>query len=166
MAALEYLVLNYPASPHCPEAYFELAQHYERDRDLDEAIARCEDLLVYHPGSRFAVGSEARLPYLRMLRLEEDSYDRRELMEARLEIERWLGLHEGHELEPWMRELRTQIYRRLANSDLIVAKHYSRIRSDFGARIHAERALTESEHRAARERAEQRRAEVSSAAQA
>ena len=143
IGALEYLVLNYPSDSACPAAYAALAARYEADHELDLAIERREDLLVYHPGSPYAVESEARLPYLRMLRLERDSYDRSEMIEAKREIDRWLARHAGHELEDEVLGYQRQCLASLANSDLIVARHYRRKRSTFGTRIHAERALVE-----------------------
>lgn len=139
--ALEYLVLQYPSDPHCPEAYAALAQAYEDTGDLDRAIERDEELIYYHPNSPYTVVAEARSPYLRLLRLKRDDFDRGELMRAHQEVERWLRRHAGNELEPWVREIGRTCEARLASSDLILARYYRTWGSDFGTRLHAERAL-------------------------
>ncbi len=141
VSALEYLVLEYPLDPHCPEAYAALAQLYERTGDLDLAIERHEDLLFYHPLTPQAVLSEARLPYLRLQRLEGDDYDRRELLLARSELAHWLERHGEHELREWVASVALECDRRLTRNDLILARYYERIGSPFGAKIHSERAL-------------------------
>ncbi|MEW6071126.1 MAG: hypothetical protein AB1726_00845 [Planctomycetota bacterium] len=143
VAALEYLVVHYPMEPRCDEAYVELAHHYEADGDLDLAIERTEDMVFYHAESPLAVGEEARLPDLRLRRLERDSYDRSEILLARREIDGWLERHPGHELAGEVRAVQREALRRLAANDLVVARYYERIRSPFGARVHAERALEE-----------------------
>ncbi len=141
VSALEYLVLEYPLDPRCPEAYAELAQHYERTGDLDRAIERHEDLLFYHSLSSEAVLSEAGLPYLRLERLEGDDYDRRELLLARSELGRWLERHSEHELREWVASVALECDRRLTRNDLVLAHYYERIGSPFGTKIHSERAL-------------------------
>jgi len=143
--ALEYLVLQYPYDPHCPEAYYELATVYE-DRDkLDLAIERLADLLVYHPDSAYSTAAEARLPYLRLERLQRDDYDRKELEYAHRDVQRWLQKHPGHDLEPWVRELGQTCEARLTANDLYLARYYARLGSVFGTRLHAERALRTAE---------------------
>ena len=144
--ALEYLVLRYPLDAHCPEAYSALAAHYEDAGDLDLAIERNEDLVIYHPTSPFTAAAEARSPYLRLKRLKRDDVDRKELETARGEVARWLARHDGHELEPFVLEVGRECERRLVSSDMILARYYDRIRSPFGARIHAERALRAAEN--------------------
>ncbi len=141
VSALEYLVVQYPLATACPQAYVELSQYYEDTFDLDYAIERLEDLLLYHPGSAYSIHAEARLPFLRMERLHRMSYDRSELQQAAAEIERWLRLYPDHELEEWVRALRVEAQRRLAENDLVHARYYRRVGSDFGTRIHAQRAL-------------------------
>ena len=142
VTALEYLVVQYPLSSGCPEAYAELAAYYEGIGDLDYSIERHEDLIVFHAEHPLSIESEARLPYLRMERLVRDDYDRGEVLLAASEIERWLQRYQGHELEGWMRELEIECVKRMARSDLILARYYRRIDSPFGARMHAERAAT------------------------
>ena len=139
--ALEYLVLRYPLDPQCDEAYFALSRHYERVGEVDYALERVEDLLIYHPGSPYAVAAQARLPYLRLVRLARNDYDRRELAVASEEIRNWLTQHAGHELEGWVRELEAACARRLAESDLSLARYYDRIGSADGRALHARRAL-------------------------
>ena len=139
--ALEYLVLRYPLDSRCDEAYFALSRFYEEDREIDYALERVEDLLVYHPGSPYAVAAQARLPYLRLLRLGRNDYDRSELAIAETEIQNWLQEHAGHELEPWVRELSRACAERLADNDITLARYYERIGSRDGQRLHARRAL-------------------------
>jgi hypothetical protein len=138
--ALEYLVLNYPLDAHCPEAYFELSRVYEERGELDQAVERTEDLLLYHPESAYAAAASARLPYLRLLRLKRDDYDRGELLRAEAELEAWLAHHPGHELESWARELLRESERRLVLNDLSLARYYAKLRAPAGVRLHAERA--------------------------
>jgi len=147
--ALEFLVLNYPSSPHCAAAYETLARIYEDRRDYDAAIERYEDLLVYHLSSPEAVRGEARLPWLRLRRLTQDDYDRGQLLLAAAELRRWRERHEGAsgdpELEAWVRDVEVTAGARLAASDLSLARYYARIDNAFGARSHAERARVEAE---------------------
>jgi hypothetical protein len=140
LQALEYLVLRYPLDAHAAEAYYELSRAYEADRELDAAVERTEDLLLYHPESPYAVAAAARLPYLRLLRLGRDDYDRGELLRAHDELSAWLARHPGHELEGWTRELLAQCRARLVRSDLILARFYERTATPAGVRLHAERA--------------------------
>jgi outer membrane protein assembly factor BamD (BamD/ComL family) len=143
LEALEFLVLNYPSQPRCPEAYAALASTYEQRGNLDEAILRHEDLLLYHSNSPYAVASEARMPFLRMERLEQDDYDRKDLEQALRDLTGWIGRHGGDELEPEVRELLALCHLRLSRNDMIVARFYERVGNPFGARLHAERALEE-----------------------
>lgn len=141
--ALEYLVVRYPLDPHCPEVYFALSEHYEGEGDLDRAVERTEDLLIYHPRSAYAVAGAIRLPYLRLLRMSRDDYDRDELERARAEIEVWRDGHPGHELFDWSGELLLQCRTRLARGDLGLARFYRRVNQPFAVRLHAQRALVE-----------------------
>jgi hypothetical protein len=139
--ALEYLVLHYPLDPRCPEAYFALSETYERTGDLDLALERAEDLVLYHPADAVAVAAEARLPYLRLSRLERTDFDRGELLLAHDELQLWLERHAGHELEPWVRTLERECQERLVENDLYLAGYYERTKTPYGTRLHAERAL-------------------------
>lgn len=142
---LEYMVVNYPLEPHCPEAYYALSETYENEGNYDQAIERSEDLLLYHPGSAYAPGAAARLPYLRLARLARDDYDRTELMRAHDELARWLELYPEHQLTPWARDLMHECQRRLVESDLALARYYERVDAAEGQRLHARRALTTAE---------------------
>jgi tetratricopeptide (TPR) repeat protein len=138
--ALEYLVLHYPLEPHCAEAYSALSEVYERDGDFDEAIQRCDDLLLYHPNSPYVVAAKARLPYLRLCRLERDDYDRSELLRAQAELAEWLQRYPGHELSEWVKGLVHECQTRLVRNDLYLAGYYERVRAPAGQRLHALRA--------------------------
>jgi len=138
--ALEYLVLNYPLDPHTPEAYYELSRSYEEARELDLAVERTEDLLLYHPDCAYATAAAARLPYLRLLRLGRDDYDRSELLLAEGELAQWLTRHPEHELAGWASELRSEARLRLVRSDLSLARFYEKTAAPAGIRLHAERA--------------------------
>ncbi|MEM7308537.1 MAG: hypothetical protein AAF682_17780 [Planctomycetota bacterium] len=155
IAALEYLVLTYPLDPTCPEAYAALARAYEESEDLDYAIDRHEYLLLYHPSSPQAVVSEATIPRLRLDQLDGDDFDRGELIRAQGEIESWLARHGGHELYPEVDATLLRCRRMLADNDLYLSRYYRRIGNDFGARVHAERALVEAGSAGAQDREEQ-----------
>ncbi len=137
---LEYLVLHYPLEPRCPEAYFALSEVYEDRGDLDEAIERTEELLLYHPESPYARAASARLPYLRLCRLQRDDYDRGELLRAEAEITAWLERNPGHELEAWVRELQLECQTRLVRSDLYLAGYYRKTEVPVAIQLHAARA--------------------------
>jgi hypothetical protein len=138
---LEYLTLTYPSERRCDQAFARLAQMYEEDGELEFARERHEDLLFFCGTSPLAVASEARIPHLRLAGLESPEYDRRELTQARTEIEGWLAKHEGHALERDVRVDLADCLRRIAASDLGIARFYRRIDQPFGARFHAGRAL-------------------------
>lgn len=157
-AALEFLVLTYPLDPGCPAAYAALARHYEREDELELAIARHEDLLLYHPSSPEADASEAAIPRLRLDRLERADHDRSELLRALSEAQAWLARHPGAPLEAEVRATEQRCYRVLAESDLILSRYYRRTGSSFGSRMHAERALAEATQAEDQGRAEEARA--------
>jgi tetratricopeptide (TPR) repeat protein len=138
--ALEYLVVHYPLESHGAEALYALSEAYEEDGDLDQAIQRSEELLLYHPESSYAAAANARLPYLRLCRLGRDDYDRGEILRAEAELGAWLTRYPGHELGPWVQEVLAECRRRLVRSDLGLARFYQRTRSPEGQRLHAERA--------------------------
>ena len=141
--ALEYLVLTYPFDHRCAQAYLTLAQIYEERDELADAIARYEDLLVFHPTSPLAVQAQARLPHVRLERMLRDDFDRTELELARGELEAWLTRYSDHDLQPWVARQLARCRERLAANDLHHARYYRRIGSPFGARLHAQRALEE-----------------------
>lgn len=140
---LEFLVLTYPSSPRCPQAYIELARLYEEDGDWMRAIERHQELLQYHLDSPHATESELRIPYLRLLRVQNPEYDRSEVETCLDEIETWLERHPGHELEGWANELLADTRRRLVDHALSVARFYEKIANPYGARRNADRALAE-----------------------
>ncbi len=141
---LEYLVLRHPAHPRCAEAYAELAALYLRADNVNLALERHKDLLLYHPTSPFALESELAVPRLRLGRLARDDYDRSEVVVARRELETWLRRHRAsaaaQALVPEAEELLEDALGRLVRNDLIVARFYRRVDQSFGARLHADRA--------------------------
>lgn len=142
--ALEYLVLNYPGDPRCAEAYWRLAEMYEEDESWDEAIERLEELVIYHRASEYYPLSLARIPKLRLASIESPEYDRMQLVRARAELEEWLELYQGtQDIEPEVREDLDDALRRLAQSDLLIAKFNRKIDIAYGLRLHAMRALEE-----------------------
>ncbi|MEX1024307.1 MAG: tetratricopeptide repeat protein [Planctomycetota bacterium] len=145
LEALEFFVVHYPFHPACEEAYLRLAGAYEETGDYDDAIEHLEDLLVYHPESSVREEVEARLPALRLAMLAGRDYDRGELELAHAELEGWLARNAGHPLEDDVRATRVIALRRLARSDLKLARYYATIGVTFGVRFHATRALTEAE---------------------
>lgn len=142
--ALEYLVLNYPTDPRCDEAYWRLAEMYEEDEEWDEAIERQEELVIYHPKSLYYPLSLARIPKLRLASIESPEYDRKQIIRARKELEEWLSLYAGTlEIEPEVRDDLDDALRRLAQSDLLIAKFNHKVDCAYGVRLHATRALNE-----------------------
>ena len=150
VTVLEYLVIEHPSHPRCAEAYAELAAIYEEGNQLDYAIDRHSDLLLYHPDSSYASFSEARVPELRLARILRDDFDRGEFLAAEGELKRWLSRHGGRsstvpEEETRVRELLLECNERLVRNDLSVARFYRRTGHNFGARLHADRALARAE---------------------
>lgn len=141
IAALEYMVLHYPAEARCDEAYLILARTYEGDGRLGIALERHEELLTWHPESPLAVISEAARPRLRLEILSSPEYDRHGLELARQELEAWLERYPGHEFEPAVRANYAACLQRLVESDLGVATFYRRARNGYGSRLHADRAF-------------------------
>jgi len=142
---LEYLVLNYPSNDRCEVAYVTLAALYEEKGALETAQERHEDLLLYHAQGENAVESELRIPELRLAKLQRVDFDRREMLLAEQELETWLERHAGHPLEPRALEALERTRRSLVENDLAIAEFYRRIDSDFGARMHAERAAVQAQ---------------------
>jgi hypothetical protein len=145
---LEYMVVNYPKERDCDKAYAKLVLLYEDEEDWELARARSEDLLLYHPDSPLVSWAEARIPHLRLLGLESPEYDRRELAQARVELDRWLQRHNGQPTDPADLEQTVRLdyadcLARLTASDLGIAQFYLRIDQAIGARLHATRALDE-----------------------
>jgi len=142
-AALEFLVERYTSSKHCAPAYALLAQHYEADSDYDLALERWENLILYHGEHELVPEATARMPYLRLVRMQRDDYSRQELLRAKQELERWLSYYPDLEQAAWVAENLAICHERLAQNDLGVARFYRQINAPLGARLHAERALVE-----------------------
>lgn len=141
--ALEFLVSRYPFHPSCEEAYRKLSVAYERVDDLDRAIERLSDLLVYHPDTSFRGEAEARLATLRLKRIELDEYDRSELVRARDELAAWLDRFSDHPLREDVFDTLDDAHVRLAQSDMSLARYYARIDVARGVQLHATRAIDE-----------------------
>jgi hypothetical protein len=140
---LEYVILNDPWSKRCDEANAILARLYEEGNDWTLAIDRNEKLVLNFPTSRFRPYSQARIPHLRLRALKSPEYDRNELIRARKELEEWLVRYPGNELEPAVRQDLGDCLRRLAESDLVIARFYRTVDNQNGLRWHAERAAEE-----------------------
>ena len=141
---LEYLVMNHPSAPEGDEALWLLSQLYEEANQLDLAIEKHQDLILWFLGSEYVVRSQAAIPRLRMAILHSPEYDRSQLLLARAELETWLAEH-GSTAQPELiaevRRDRTDAIRRLADSDLDIARFYERVDSPKGATFHARRAF-------------------------
>lgn len=142
-AVLEYLVLRYPSHPDCDLAYLTTAQIYEDDREWSLAISRYSELFLYHRESEFATESELRIPELRLAQIVRDDHDRGSLVEARRELEAWLARHPDDERVERAQLALLDAHRRLALSDLAIARFYADTDNPYGAWQHAERAQVE-----------------------
>ncbi|QDU68516.1 hypothetical protein [Engelhardtia mirabilis] len=142
---LEYLVLNHPSHPACGDAYATLANIYEKNGSTELAIARYEDLLLYHPKNSEAPRAEATIPRLRLGLHLRDDYDRNSLKRARRELEQWLARYAQSGIDPSMlaqvQDDLADCLGRLVHNDLIVSRFYRRVDEPYGARLHALRAL-------------------------
>jgi tetratricopeptide (TPR) repeat protein len=139
--ALEWLVITYPSTKRCDEAYFRLGELYAGDRRFKLAVQRYDELVAYHSESPLWIEAQARVPRMRLAGLESPEYDRRELNEARGELERWLERHSGQPQEEQVRRDYGDCLRRLVLSDQGISRFYLRIGRPFGAQFHAQRAL-------------------------
>lgn len=146
---LDFLVLRHPNHPGCAQAYWVLAQIYERRQNYEKAIGRLEDLITFHANSDYALDAELRIPELRMIsRLRLDT-DRPTLVRAYSEALRWYGSHAqglaaqtgGPELVERCEQLILECNARLAQYDLSVAQFYRTVEEPAGAELHALRAL-------------------------
>ena len=138
---LEYLVLNYPSNFHGEEAYLILAQLYEADGELEFALERYEDLLLYYRSSRFVPLAEARIPALRLRLVQGPQYDRSEILKAKRELLDWVARHPGDPLESEVLASLRECRALEIDSDLYIARFYRRVDKVIGARVHADRAL-------------------------
>jgi hypothetical protein len=140
---LEYVILKAPWARRCDEAYLALSKLYEDDQEWDLAIARAEGLVLNHPGSPLAIGAQARVPKLRLIRLASPEYDRQELERARRELQEWLVTHTSSDLQPSVRIDLADCLARLCESDLLISRFYDKVGNAFGAQRHARRAVEE-----------------------
>lgn len=140
---LEYAVLHHPWATRADEAYAALAKLYEDDRSWRLAIERYELLVLNHPGSRLRPGAQAAIPHLRLRASRSPEYDRSELLKARKELEQWLQAYDGLDSSRQARMDLGDCLRRLADSDMIIARFYRTVGNDAGTRFHAERAVEE-----------------------
>jgi hypothetical protein len=140
---LEYIILNAPWARRADEAYRALAERYEKDGEWDLAIDRTQKLVLNHPASPLRVFAQAQVPRLRLDSIKSPEYDRIAIATARKEIEEWLAMYSGHELEPSVRIDLGDCLRRLSDNDMIVSRFYERVDNAHGARYHAERAIVE-----------------------
>ena len=144
-AALEYVSVNYPSTPRGDQALRRLAEMYEDDERWEYAIARHEELTQNYPNSTLSPYSLARIPHLRLASIESPEYDRKALIQARQDLEKWLRDYAGHAATEQARyDLRDALVR-LAESDLGIADFHVTIKNNPGARYHAERALQEAQ---------------------
>lgn len=144
-SSLEYCSVNYPSTVGGDLALRRLAEMYEDDQRWNYAIARHEELTQNYPNSPLAPYSLARIPHLRLASIESPEYDRKALIEARVDLEKWLRDYSGHEATEEARyDLRDALVR-LTESDLGIARFYATVKNDAGARHHATRALSEAQ---------------------
>ena len=140
---LEYLVMNHPSAPQGDEALWMLGELYQESKRLQLAIEKHQDLQLWFPESPYAVRSQAQVPRLRLVLLSSPEYDRSELVRARGELEAWLEEHEltaSRDLVDQVQYDRTDVVRRLADSDLQIARFYRKVDAPIGAENHARRA--------------------------
>ena len=138
---LEYLVLNYPSNRNGEQAYLLLSELYEEDDELELALERYEDLLLYYRESLYLAYAEARIPELRLRLIVGPEYDRAQIERANLELVNWLTRHPDHELSSFVLDSLAECQRLEMDSDLSIASFYRRVDKSFGARLHASRAL-------------------------
>ena len=142
---LEYTLLNHPSAARCDEGYATLSELYERDDSLTLAIDRLEKLVLYHTESPLRPAAQARIPHLRLVLLKSPEYDRGTLLKAERELKEWLRTFEDSQAE-LAGNVRIELgdcLRRLCENDLVIADFYKTVANAFGARYHAERAVSE-----------------------
>jgi outer membrane protein assembly factor BamD (BamD/ComL family) len=140
---LEYLVMNYPSHPGGDQTLWTLGSLYQEQRELDLAIEKNQDLLLWFPTSSLAPLAQARIPHLRLMIHGDPKYDRATLVQAHGELQDWLNEYRAHESESAVRSDMVDATRRLADSDLILAQFYATLGSAEGVQLHARRALAE-----------------------
>lgn len=146
--AYNYLVIQDPTHPRCDEAYWRMAQFDVRKRRYADSIESLADLVLFYPNSPYAIDAEAQIPRLRLADQARIDFDIGSLDRSLAEIRSWLdrhgrsGIDEGRDaLIAEMRDLEVESLRRLARSDLVVARYYDTLHESFGAHQHAARAL-------------------------
>ncbi len=143
IAALEYVSINYPTTIGGELALQELGRLYEEDQRWELAISRHEELTQNFPNSSLVEDSLARIPHLRLASIESPEYDRKAIINARVDLQRWLDDYAGHPATEQVKfDLRDALIR-LSESDLVISDFHKTIKNNFGARFHAERALVE-----------------------
>lgn len=142
-SALEYVSVNYPTVPRGDEALMRLAEMYEEDQRWDLAIARHEELTTNFPDSPLLPYSLARIPHLKLASIGSPEYDRRAVLQAKLDLERWLADYPGHPQTEVVEYDLVDALVRLSVSDLGIARFYDEIDNPEGVRYHAERARRE-----------------------
>jgi hypothetical protein len=143
IAILEYVILNTPWAKRGDEAYKALSIRYEYDGEWDLSIQRAQQLVLNHPGSPLRIQAQAQVPHLRLLSIKSPEYDRDAISQAKGELEEWLTMYMGTDLEPKVRIDLGDALRRLSDNDMIVSRFYERVDNPFGAHRHADRALQE-----------------------
>jgi outer membrane protein assembly factor BamD (BamD/ComL family) len=140
---LDYLVLQHPSYPRCDHAYYLLASLHADDRDIELAIDRLSDLLLYHPNSPYSREAELLIPTLRLSDHLRIDHDYAGLVMSERELTAWLGRvasAEQGELAERARAALFETRRRLVEADLEVAQFYRTVRRPEGTTIHAVRA--------------------------
>lgn len=140
---LDYLVLQHPSYPRCDHAYYLLASLHADDRDIELAIDRLSDLLLYHPVSPYAREAELLIPTLRLSDHLRIDHDYAGLVMSERELTAWLGRvasAEQGELAERARAALFETRRRLVEADLEVAQFYRTVKRPEGTTLHAGRA--------------------------
>ncbi|MCB9913771.1 MAG: hypothetical protein H6828_01320 [Planctomycetes bacterium] len=144
-STLEYCAIQYPGVVGGDLVLRRLAEMYEEDEKWADAIDRHEELVQSYPRSPLVPFSLARIPHLRLASIERPEYDRNALVQARAELSEWLETFPGQEAEPEVRADLAEAARRLAKSDLGIARFYRTVDVPYGQAWHARRALAEAE---------------------
>jgi hypothetical protein len=140
---LEYLTTQYPTHQSGPQAYEHLALLYVESGDLEFAIQRHEDLVVYFGDSPSVPKSRAMIPSLRLDLIQRADFDRHPMELARQELESWIETYGGQQRveEEGVRQNLLLAIRQLSQHDSIVSRFYRTVDNESGAELHARRAL-------------------------
>lgn len=139
----DYLVLQHPAYSGCDHAYYLLASLHAEDRDIDLAIDRLSDLLLYHPTSPYAREAELLIPTLRLSDHLRIDHDYAGLVMTERELTSWMGRSGSADQGDLAERAGAALYetrRRLLAADLETAQFYRTVKRAEGAELHAERA--------------------------